>query len=83
MRTRDRVFRPSIAIAARQVLSRELGLFDFIKQAGGYDTGDEQVDELIDLLEHEPAAGGWLGVGQQTHSEYVAEINRVIALLDA
>ena len=51
--------------------------------AGGYHTGDEQVDELIDLLEHDTAPGGWLGVGQQTHSEYVAEINRVIDLLDA
>ncbi len=83
MAIRDSDFRRSVAISARGVRSGGLSFFDFIEQIGGYYAGDELVDELIDLLEHEPAVGGWFGVSPETHSEYVAQIDRIINKLAA
>ena len=80
---RDISFRRSVAASARHVRAGSLSFLDFVKQIGSYETGDELVDELIDLLEHEPAEGGWFGVGRQVHSEYVAEIDRIIEQLDS
>jgi hypothetical protein len=75
-------FRRAIAAAARQVLAGHLGLSDLIALAGGYETGDDQVDQLIHLLEHEPKADGWLGVSKPHHAAYVAQIDRVLVLLE-
>lgn len=83
MAKRDVDFRRSVASLARRVRSGDLSFFDFIKQIGGHYPGDELIDELIDRLEHEPGVGGWFGVDPKTHSEYVAEIERIIVLLDA
>jgi len=82
MAIRDTKFRRAVAFLARQVLLGHLSFFDFIDQIDGYETGDEHIDELVDLLEHQPAEGRWSGAGRQAYAEYVAEINRVIDLLD-
>lgn len=51
-------YRKKVAELAKQVLSDQLSFFDFLSEIGGedwaYETGDEDVDELIDLIEHQP-----------------------------
>lgn len=37
-------------------------------------SGDEELDELLDLIEHEPARSRLLGVGAREHAEYMAQV---------
>jgi hypothetical protein len=36
--------------------------------------GDDELDELLDLVEHEPARSRLLGLGAREHVEYVAQV---------
>jgi hypothetical protein len=38
------------------------------------DFGDEELDELLDLVEHEPARSRLFGVGVREHADYVAQV---------
>jgi MoxR-like ATPase len=38
------------------------------------DHEDEELSELLDLLEHEPAASGVFGVGTSAHAAYMAQL---------
>ena len=42
---------------------------------------DEQIHELLDLIEHEPAVGGILGVSREEHETYAARIKLLIGEL--
>lgn len=42
---------------------------------------DEQIHELLDLIEHDPAVGGILGVSREEHETYVARIKLLIGEL--
>lgn len=58
---REPEYRHKVAELARLVLSDSLDYFEFLTEVGGhpdaYQTGDDEVNELIDLLEHWPAFG--------------------------
>jgi hypothetical protein len=82
---REPKFRQHEAKLARRVCSRELEFFAFLKQIpveSPYQTGDDEVDKLIDLLEYEPAANGIFGAGKQKHAEHVAQIDQLIKWLE-
>ena len=41
------------------------------------DTEDEEVAELIDLIEHEPKRGGFLGASPEEHDRHMARIREL------
>jgi len=45
-------------------------------------SGDDEIDELYYLIEHEPKAGGPFGVDNSRHQMHIAEINRFIEKLE-
>ncbi len=47
------------------------------------DTGDDEIDSLFDLIEHQPKLGGFLGVRQSTYDNYNSEIFRLIKKLES
>jgi hypothetical protein len=47
------------------------------------DVADPDLDQLEDLLEHEPRAGGLFGVSQEVWKEYQADIATVLERLRA
>jgi len=51
-----------------------------ISEKNPYETGDSDVDALVDLLKHRPAVGGMLGVGKQEESRYISQIDQLIKL---
>ena len=44
-------------------------------------TEDEDICELLDLIEHEPGKGGFLGVAAFQHAEHMARIDALIVQL--
>jgi hypothetical protein len=67
-------------------LARDLyaGKIDFNKFCLNYpeNSGDGDIAELYDLIEHQPKSGGLLGVDNSTHLLHIAEINRFINKLE-
>lgn len=61
VKMREPTFRRHVADLAKLVLAERLDYFHFLTEVGGepdaYETGDDEVDELIDILEHHPAFG--------------------------
>ena len=47
------------------------------------DTGDDEIDSLFDLIEHQPKLGGFLGVRKSTYDNYNSEIFRLIKKLES
>ncbi len=43
---------------------------------------DELIDELVDLIEHEPKAGGLFGVTKKEHEKYMEQISTIIEKLN-
>lgn len=57
----------------------EIGLLDIMAI---YDKcEDKEINELIDLVVHEPKAGGWFGMKPDDYKKYMAEISALIAKL--
>ena len=46
------------------------------------DSEDELVSDLVDLVEHEPKRGGFLGVNDQRWAQYQSQMRSAIAALD-
>jgi len=42
---------------------------------------DELIGQLIDLLEHEPKRGGFLGVSVEDHQKYMRKVQDLIHVL--
>jgi hypothetical protein len=80
-------YRRRVAALARRVRAGEMDFIAFLDDIGPqdhpYETGDRQVDELIDLLEHEPKVGGVFGVSFLFHRAHVAKIDQLIAALES
>ncbi len=43
---------------------------------------DEMIDELIDLIEHEPKRGGFMGISEKEWQQYQTSINDLIDQLE-
>ncbi|MBC5773156.1 hypothetical protein H8S95_03700 [Pontibacter sp. KCTC 32443] len=46
------------------------------------DTDDKDINELFDLIEHQPKLGGFFGVSQETYDQYNQSIDRVLERLE-
>jgi hypothetical protein len=61
---------------AELYLAGRLSFQEFM-HAAPEDTEDEDVAELIDLIEHEPKRGGFLGASPQEHARHMARIREL------
>lgn len=72
-------YRQKVVELAIDVIDGKLDLFDFLDEVGGeenvYKTGDDEVDQLIDLLEHLPISSS------RKYEEYLTEIKHCLTKL--
>ena len=61
---------------AEQYLAGRLSFDDFML-AAPEDPEDEEVAELIDLIEHEPKRGGFLGASPEDHDRHMARVREL------
>ena len=69
------------AIAARAYLEKRISWDKFMEEFAG--SKDEKVQELVDLIEHEPKVGGFLGVNAIEWGQYQSAIAEVIVALES
>jgi hypothetical protein len=70
-----------IAKAARELYAGQI-TFDQLLELAPEQDKDELIDELVDLIEHEPQRGGFLGVKEKEHDAYIKQIFEVIERLE-
>ena len=75
-----RTLRARAAAAARALADGRLTWDDFLAEFG--DVADPKIAELVDLIEHEPAVGGFWGVSPLQYRAYRAVIERLVAALE-
>jgi len=73
--------RSQIAAQAKDVIEGRLTYWNFIDGLPTEHDQDELIAELVDLIEHEPKVGGFLGVSAKEHANYMARVHEIIALL--
>ena len=73
--------RLKIAAIARKLYAKEVTFSDFIAEAPEQDQ-DELIDELVDLIEHEPKKGGIFGINKEEHKEYLGKVFKLIERLE-
>lgn len=73
--------RLSAAAAARAYLEKRISWGTFIEEFAG--SRDETVQELVDLIEHEPKIGGFLGANAVEWGQYQSAVAEAIALLES
>lgn len=72
--------RRQIAQWGEQYLSGSLSFDQFFRLVPE-DPEDEQVAELLDLIEHEPKQGGFMGVSRETYERHMGRIRELVNLL--
>ena len=80
MSNTDRDIRMKVAALARELYDGKIAYNEFIKQAS--ETEDEDIEELLDLIEHEPKKGSLFGVDAKTHANYIATVFALINKLE-
>jgi hypothetical protein len=65
---------------AQEIMDNKISYDQFVDHYPT-DTGDELIDKLFDLIEHQPKLGGLFGVSQSTLDNYNSEIFELIRLL--
>ena len=66
---------------ARAYLSGERSWEEFIDRYT--DNDDDLIAELVDLLEHEPKRGGFLGASEKQWAQYQSRLSSAIAALES
>ena len=77
--------RINVGRLAEVYLAGQMSFADFMKAVPEH-TQDEELAELIDLIEHEPKRGGFLGVSPEKHDQHmerIRELARSISLREA
>lgn len=72
--------RRQAACIARSYLDKKLTWQQFMDDTADF-RDDELIDELVDLIEHEPKRGGFMGVTEKEWYEYQLAIQDSIAML--
>ena len=72
--------RHAAAEAGRAYLAGSLSWGELMRRFA--DSEDELVSDLVDLVEHEPKRGGFLGVNDQRWAQYQSQMRSAIAALD-
>jgi hypothetical protein len=73
--------RREAAAAGRAVMANTLSYDEFMQRFADYD--DELISDLVDLIEHEPKRGGFLGVAEKHWSQYQSQIASALAALES
>ena len=74
--------RKEIAKLAKDLCSGTITYEEFMNSLPEMDE-DDLIDELVDLIEHEPKVGGLFGVSKKKHSEYLQRIHTTIKKLES
>ncbi len=75
--------RAQVAAQAQAVVEGRLKYWAFVDSLPEGTNEDELVAELVDLIEHEPKVGGFLGMSAKDHAKYMVRVHEIIALLKA
>ncbi len=74
--------RTHIASQAEEVIAGRVKFEDFVMSIPkDIKNRDELIGQLIDLLEHEPKSGGFLGVSVEDHQKYMRKVQDLIHVL--
>jgi hypothetical protein len=74
--------RTHIASQAEEVIAGRVKFGDFVMSIPkDLANQDELIGQLIDLLEHEPKIGGFLGVSVEDHQKYMRNVQDLIHVL--
>ena len=73
--------RKRIAKLAKGIYTKEVTYKEFMQEVPE-EGQDELIDELVDLIEHEPQKGGIFGIKEKDHATYLKEIFEVINKLE-
>jgi hypothetical protein len=73
--------RQKIATLARGFYLGEVTFEEFMGSVPEMEN-DELIDELVDLVEHEPKKGGLFGASKKEHSEYIQRVFAIIEKLE-
>jgi hypothetical protein len=71
--------RQRVAALTLALYERRVTVDAFIEELG--DVADPQVNELVDLLRHEPERGGMHGVGDDEYEAYRERLMKLVGLL--
>ena len=71
------------AAAARAYRTGTLTWDAFMNQFGEVPATDDDLAELVDLIEHEPARGGLGGLNEREYAEYVASVDATISRIES
>lgn len=77
----NRDIRKQVALAAREYQEKKITWKQFIDLTADF-RDDEMIDELVDLIWHEPKHGGFLGVRGKAWITYQKEIEDLISSLE-
>ncbi|MCK5708072.1 MAG: hypothetical protein KAI43_10505 [Candidatus Aureabacteria bacterium] len=73
--------RKKIASLARKLYAEEISFKEFLREIPEQDQ-DDLVDELVDLIEHEPIEFGFLDVSEKEHDMYIKKLFDLIKRLE-
>jgi len=73
--------RQRAAEGARAYLSGKLSWEQFMDLFA--ESKDELISDLVDLIEHEPKRGGFLGVNEKQWAQYQSQLSAAIAALES
>lgn len=78
--TKNYSIRKEVAYRARQFYENSITFDGFMALVP--DTDDAEIEELVDLIVHEPAKDGVLGVDNKSHEAYMDRIKELIKVLE-
>lgn len=73
--------RSEAARSARRLLSKEIDFDQFLREFPEEDL-DDDIDDLLGQLEHEPKVGGLFGVSEETHRVHMRRTWKLLELLE-
>jgi hypothetical protein len=76
MESKNSIERKSAAQLAKRFYEKEISFEEFTNLYP--ETNDEKIEDLFDLIEHEPKSGGFLGVSEIEYQNYMNKIYRLI-----
>jgi hypothetical protein len=73
--------RARAAKAAKDYQAKNISWDSFMEEFG--ESNDEKVEELVDLIEHEPKRGGFMGVNEKEWANYQTQVEQTIEALSS
>ncbi len=73
--------RQRAASIARSYLEGRTSWQDFMDQTADFE-GDSLIDDLVDLIEHEPKRGGFMGLNEKEWLAYQRSVKSTIEALE-